>query len=158
RSGRRRRPAGWTAPPVAPGSRGPAPRRPRRPGWAVTEKGAARMSEIANVRQADAWNGPEGAHWAERSRREGEDHVEITEALLDAARIAPHDRVLDVGCGTGGSTLRAARRAARGAAVGVDLSAVMLDQARADAAAAGVTNLSYEQGDAQVHPFPDGSF
>ncbi|MBW0114203.1 class I SAM-dependent methyltransferase [Pseudonocardia abyssalis] len=75
-----------------------------------------------------------------------------------AARVGPRDRVLDVGCGTGRTTREAARAAASGSAVGVDLSAPMLEQARALSANEGLSNVTYEQADAQVHPFPAAHF
>ena len=66
--------------------------------------------------------------------------------------------MLDVGCGNGQLTRLAARRACLGRASGVDLSGPMLATARARAEAEGVANVSFEQGDAQVHPFPQGAF
>ena len=49
------------------------------------------------------------------------------QAMLDAAQLRPRERVLDVGCGFGTSTLEAAERAApSGRVVGVDISAAML--------------------------------
>ena len=49
-------------------------------------------------------------------------------------------------------------KACRGHVVGVDISAPMLERARADTAEQGIANVRFEQGDAQVHPFPDGGF
>ena len=64
------------------------------------------------------------------------------QAMLDAAKLRPGERVLDVGCGFGTSTLEAAERAARsGRVVGVDISAAMLQPARQRIAAAGVDNV-----------------
>jgi SAM-dependent methyltransferase len=60
------------------------------------------------------------------------------------------------GGGKGGG--RAARAATWGAALGVDLSARMLDVARRRAATEGVTNAAFEQVDAQIHPFPPEGF
>src|SRR5215207_8169437 len=63
-------------------------------------------------------------------------------AMLDAARLRPGERVLDVGCGFGTSTLEAAERvASSGRVVGVDISAAMLQPARQRIAAAGVNNV-----------------
>jgi SAM-dependent methyltransferase len=42
--------------------------------------------------------------------------------------------------------------------LGVDLSARMLDRARERSAAEGLTNVTFEQADAQVHPFDAGGF
>lgn len=80
------------------------------------------------------------------------------EHLRAAARVGSHDRVLDIGCGTGQSTREAARAAVTGSAVGVDLSAPMLEQARRLTDEQGLTNITYEQADAQVHPFPPAHF
>jgi SAM-dependent methyltransferase len=77
---------------------------------------------------------------------------------MRAGRIQSGERVLDVGCGCGDSSCAAARAAAPGAVLGVDLSAGMLASARVRAAAEGLRNLKFEQADAQVHPFADGAF
>jgi SAM-dependent methyltransferase len=70
--------------------------------------------------------------------------------------------VLDIGCGTGQSTREAAREAARAAAggsvLGVDLSAPAIELARQLTAREGLSNVSYQRADAQVHPFPAGYF
>ena len=64
------------------------------------------------------------------------------QAMLDAAQLRPGERVLDVGCGFGTSTLEAAERAApSGRVVGVDISAAMLQPAWQRIAAAGVDNV-----------------
>lgn len=111
----------------------------------------------ANPRQAAAWNGPEGTHWARHSARRPDD-ADLTLALVEATAIDTGDRVLDVGCGTGALARLAARWATPGHAVGVDLSAPMIDQARAEAAAEGLANVTFEVGDVQVHPFAPASF
>ncbi|MEN3609806.1 class I SAM-dependent methyltransferase [Plantactinospora sp. ZYX-F-223] len=113
---------------------------------------------IVNTDQAEAWNGPEGVNWAARSERDDPVNGALTEALLTAAAIGPDDRVLDIGCGTGETSRLGARLAARGRVLGVDLSAPMLDHARAAAASAGLRNIEFAQGDVQVHPFPAGGF
>jgi SAM-dependent methyltransferase len=65
---------------------------------------------------------------------------------------------LDIGCGTGLTTRDAARLAASGSALGVDLSADMLALARRLAREEGLTNVGFEQADAQIHPFQAGAF
>lgn len=80
------------------------------------------------------------------------------EHLRAAARVGSHDHVLDIGCGTGQTTREAARAAHAGSALGVDLSAPMLERARRLSDAEGLTNLTYEQADAQVHRFPSTRF
>ncbi|MFE3200265.1 class I SAM-dependent methyltransferase [Embleya sp. NPDC059237] len=78
--------------------------------------------------------------------------------LRAAARIGPRDHVLDIGCGTGRTTREAARAAVAGSALGVDVSARMLDQARRLSHDQGLTNVTYEQADAQTHRFPPAHF
>lgn len=75
-----------------------------------------------------------------------------------ALGIRPTDRVLDVGCGSGRSTRDAARLAARGQVLGVDVAGARIEQARELAAAEGLTNVGFEVADAQTHPFPDAGF
>jgi ubiquinone/menaquinone biosynthesis C-methylase UbiE len=75
-----------------------------------------------------------------------------------AAGVGSGDRVLDIGCGTGQSTREAAHAAVDGSVVGVDVSAPMLERARLLSAEQGLTNITYEQADAQVHRFPSTSF
>lgn len=76
----------------------------------------------------------------------------FADRLLAAARIAGTDAVLDVGCGCGATTLAAGRQAPAGTAVGVDLSAVMLEAARRRAAEERLANVSFVAGDAQIWP------
>ena len=80
------------------------------------------------------------------------------EHLRAAANVRPHDRVLDVGCGTGHTTREAARAAVYGSAMGVDLSAVMLERARRLSDDAGLRNVTYVQTDAQTHDFAPAQF
>jgi ubiquinone/menaquinone biosynthesis C-methylase UbiE len=80
------------------------------------------------------------------------------EVLRRACRVRRHDHVLDIGCGTGQTTRQAARMATAGSALGVDLSAQMIDRAREIAQAEGLRNVIFERADAQVHPFPPEQF
>ncbi|WP_425578299.1 class I SAM-dependent methyltransferase [Streptomyces albiaxialis] len=116
------------------------------------------MPGLVNTDQADAWNGYEGAHWAGHPDRYDAVNSGFNAPLLDAAAFATDARVLDVGCGNGQLTRLAARRAARGAAVGLDLSAPMLGTARARAAEEGVENVTFVRGDAQTHAFAGPPF
>jgi len=79
-------------------------------------------------------------------------------ALRHACALLAHERVLDIGCGAGQTTRDAARAAAAGSAMGIDISAPMIARARSLAAAEGVRNVRFEQGDAQAYPFPSQGF
>jgi SAM-dependent methyltransferase len=123
----------------------------------MTDSATLRV-DPANTDQARAWDGDEGTYWAEHAVRFDATMARYQRPLLDAARIAPGDRVLDIGCGTGRTTRDAAARAPDGSACGVDLSSAMIEWARLRAARERVGNASFTQGDAQVHPFPAASF
>lgn len=82
----------------------------------------------------------------------------LNEVLRGAYGIERHLHVLDVGCGTGQTTREAARMAAEGGALGVDLSSEAINRARELAQAEEIRNVTFEQADAQVHPFPSGGF
>ncbi|MEU5719568.1 methyltransferase domain-containing protein [Streptomyces sp. NPDC020403] len=116
------------------------------------------MQHIVNTGQAQAWNGYEGTHWARNHDRWNAVNERFDEPLLAAAAIEEGDRVLDIGCGAGQTTRLAARRAGSGRATGLDLSAPMLERARESARREGVGNVTFVQGDAQVHAFGPGSF
>jgi SAM-dependent methyltransferase len=75
------------------------------------------------------------------------------ESLRVATGISSGDRVLDIGCGAGQSTRDAARAAVSGSVLGVDISEQVLARARQLAAEEGLGNVSFEQADAEVHPF-----
>jgi SAM-dependent methyltransferase len=87
--------------------------------------------------------------------REVPEHDEVLHA---EAAVAAHDRVLDIGCGTGVSTRRAARVATAGRVLGVDVSAPLVQHARRLAAEEGLTHTEFEVADAQTHPFPAAGF
>jgi SAM-dependent methyltransferase len=114
---------------------------------------------IANTAQSEHWNTGDGiTHWIANHARYDRMHAPFTTLILEAASPQPGDRLLDVGCGCGGTTLAAARLIAPGQATGLDLSGPMLAQARADAEAAGLANVVFQQGDAQVHELEPGGF
>jgi SAM-dependent methyltransferase len=112
----------------------------------------------SNAEQAKAWDGGEGAYWAAHAEHFDRTVAAYHRPFLDAAAIGTGEQVLDIGCGTGQTTRDAARRAAPGGALGVDLSAGMIALARRLATAEGLPNARFEQADAQIHPFGDGSF
>jgi len=113
--------------------------------------------EIANHEAFEAWDGQEGDDWAENAERYERSGWRHRPHLVNTSIIGAGDRVLDIGCGTGRSTIEAAQLASQGSALGIDLSSRMLACAREQAAAAGVGNVTFVQGDAQVHPFEAGS-
>jgi SAM-dependent methyltransferase len=110
---------------------------------------------IANQDQADHWNGEEAEHWVAEQARYDDMLSAFVDMLLDAAHVASGDRVLDVGCGCGATTIAAARAAAPAQVIGIDLSQPMLARAGVNASSTGVENVAFEQADAQVYQPPE---
>jgi SAM-dependent methyltransferase len=75
--------------------------------------------------------------------------------LVEYAGVQSGQNVLDVACGTGVVAVTAARRGAR--VRGLDLAPKLLEEARRNAAIAGVS-IEFLEGDAEALPYPDGSF
>ncbi len=105
-----------------------------------------------------AWDGEDGEYWAQEERIFDAAIQRYQEPFLAAARIEATDRVLDIGCGNGQTTRDAARLAAEGRVLGVDLSSRMLAVARRRASEEGLDNTEYLQADAQIHDFGAGSY
>lgn len=111
-----------------------------------------------NNDQLAAWDGDEGAVWAAHPEFFDSSVRHLHRRRVEAAAVAPAERVLDLGCGSGQCTRDAARQATRGEAVGIDLSRPMLRVAEETAAREGLGNVRFVHGDAQVHPFEPGTF
>jgi SAM-dependent methyltransferase len=97
---------------------------------------------------ADTWSGAS-------YERIAETFAPIHDRIVAALAAGPGVRLLDVACGTGGVTLRAARAGAD--VVGIDISADQLAKAR-DAAAAEGLEIQFDEGDCQELPYADGEF
>ena len=68
--------------------------------------------------------------------------ADVTETMLDTARVGAGMRVLDLACGAGSQTLQAAERVGPKGRVGaIDISATMLTHVREAAARRGLTNI-----------------
>jgi SAM-dependent methyltransferase len=117
------------------------------------------MADIVNIEQAEAWDGPEGEHWAAHHARFDASIQPHHRALMPAAALAPGERVLDIGCGNGLTSRDAARAVGpSGEVLGVDLSGPMLARAEQLTKEEGLDNVRFERGDAQVHPFAPGAY
>lgn len=83
-----------------------------------------------------------------------------TQAMLDAARIGPGSRVLDIAAGAGDQTLAAARRAGpAGYVLATDISPAILRYAKAAAQKEGLSNVETRELDGERHDvLPAGSF
>src|SRR5688500_18805533 len=108
---------------------------------------------MSNAEQVEYWDGAGGEHWAADAERYDEINRRFGDRLVDALALSPGERVLDVGCGNGALALAIAPRVApEGSVLGLDPAGPMRATARQRAAGAGLTNVAFEQGDAQVAP------
>ena len=110
---------------------------------------------IGNVEQSEFWEG-RAPDWIA-----GTSYTDIVTgafgvAAMDRLELAPGHRVIDVGCGTGATTVELARRVAPGGeALGVDISPTLITASQSTAADAEVANVSFRVADAQVDPLGD---
>jgi ubiquinone/menaquinone biosynthesis C-methylase UbiE len=110
-----------------------------------------------NADQIAYWNGPSGQRWADRHAAQEILLGPIADILIASAGPKPGERVLDVGCGSGATTVAFARAVApNGFALGLDVSEPMLSQARA--LAPKDLPLDFVLADATVHRFEPASF
>jgi SAM-dependent methyltransferase len=112
-----------------------------------------------NASQIEHWNGAAGETWVKLQARLDVQLAPLGRRAMDQAAIRPGEAILDIGCGTGQTTLELAERVGgSGTVLGVDISGPMLDLARRRSAAAGLAQARFEQGDAQTQRFAQGSF
>lgn len=113
---------------------------------------------VANVEQAQIWNDAAGRAWVDHADDYDATLAHFGEAAIERLAPKPGERVVDIGCGTGATTLRLASMVAPALVVGVDLSHAMLAAARERAAAAGLDAVEFEVADVQVDPLPGAPF
>jgi SAM-dependent methyltransferase len=107
--------------------------------------------------QREYWNSAVGEEWVRHA--DGIDRMlaALTQAAFDALSLQPGERVLDIGCGGGATTLKAADLVgARGRAVGIDISRPLLDLARERSLGRG--NVEFVEADAGAVAIPGGPF
>jgi ubiquinone/menaquinone biosynthesis C-methylase UbiE len=115
------------------------------------------VAHQANADQIAYWNGPNGQRWTDRQASQDVLLAPVSQLLID--RIAPKagDRIIDIGCGCGATSIALAERVAPdGFVLGVDISAPMLERARQ--LAPKELPLDFAQADATVYPFEAEKF
>ncbi len=109
-----------------------------------------------NADQIAYWNGPGGQRWADRQAAQDILLQPVLDLLVDRAGPKTGERVIDVGCGSGASSIAFAEKVGpSGHVLGVDVSGPMLERARQSAP----KNLpvDFELADATVYPFDPSS-
>lgn len=115
------------------------------------------MSEPLRPTQLEYWNSKVGEEWARQASHTDKMFAGLTQATFKALALKPGERVLDIGCGAGETTLTAAQQiGASGHAVGVDISKPLLELARARAKA--ITNINFIEADAGTTGIPGAPF
>ena len=110
--------------------------------------------------QKKLWNKPSGHAWVDMQAVLDQAFAPLETLLVEAVAAVSPARVLDVGCGTGATTLAVARQIARsvspGGCVGVDISEPMIAAARARAERERL-DVTFICANAQDHAFDAGS-
>jgi ubiquinone/menaquinone biosynthesis C-methylase UbiE len=113
------------------------------------------VTHQTNDEQTALWNGRAGRAWADQQEVLDQLFKPFEDRLVEKVRAASAQRVLDVGCGTGSTTLAVAR-CAKGHCTGVDISDPLIAIARARAQRD--EPASFIRADAQTHTFEPASF
>jgi ubiquinone/menaquinone biosynthesis C-methylase UbiE len=110
-----------------------------------------------NADQIAYWNGAGGQHWTDRQQSQDLLLAAISDILIDRAKAKSGERIVDVGCGCGATSIAFAQRVGpTGHVLGIDISAPMLARARQMAGAK--TPVDFVLADATIYPFDAGSF
>ena len=110
-----------------------------------------------NPYQVADWNDQSGERWVAYQARLDAMLGMFGQAAIEAAAPAAGERVLDVGCGAGASSLAlAARVGAGGQVLGVDISEPLIDRARA--LAPKDSPVLFQVADASSAALPEGTF
>ncbi len=109
--------------------------------------------------EAAEWAGPMGERWlANLDQFEGM-IVEAGEALLKEAAFKPGERVIDIGCGGGATSIEIARQVGlNGSVTGLDISPVLTKHCESRARQAGLSNTRFINGDASKTIVSDANF
>jgi SAM-dependent methyltransferase len=111
----------------------------------------------ANAAQAEYWNSAWGERWIAYQEALDQRFAPLTELLIGRASVRPGECVIDVGCGTGTTTVQLAEAAgAHGSVLAIDISEPLLAVARRRCLEGGHANVRCVCADVQTHRFERG--
>ncbi|HEX5379380.1 MAG TPA: class I SAM-dependent methyltransferase [Phenylobacterium sp.] len=117
------------------------------------------MSEPANIAQIAYWNAGAGETWASLQERMDNQLAPLGRRVMRELDLAPGQRVLDIGCGAGQTSLQLAEAVGpTGQVTGVDISRPMLEVARRRVPGAGAGKATFLEADAQTRPFETAAY
>jgi trans-aconitate methyltransferase len=110
-----------------------------------------------NESEITYWNSAGGRHWVERQQSQDIVLGPILQAMLERAQLQQGERVVDIGCGTGASSIALAERVGpSGQVLGIDVSAPML--ARAAERLPPGAPVKFVRADATTYQFESAAF
>jgi SAM-dependent methyltransferase len=112
-----------------------------------------------NAEQIEYWNQQAGAKWVALHDLINAQIEPLGRMAMERGEISAGDRVIDVGCGCGGTSVEIARRVGpNGQVLGLDISGPMLERARSAASEVGLSNARFQQADAQTGKLDAATF
>ncbi len=117
------------------------------------------MTDTPNAAQITYWNEGAGPTWAALQVQLDRQLGPLGRATEAALKPQVGERLLDVGCGCGETSLELARAVGpSGSVTGLDISRPMLEIARGRAAEAGLSNAEFLEADAQTYLLETGAY
>tara|TARA_B100000287_G_scaffold162630_1_gene153380 strand:- start:48 stop:893 length:846 start_codon:yes stop_codon:yes gene_type:complete len=106
--------------------------------------------EDKNAKQKEFWSGKGGDYWVVKQNEMDIMLNPLGEKALSKLDLKSDSEVLDIGCGCGATTLDIAKKVSEGKVTGLDISVPMLNQAKSEATAQGLTNVDFKVVDVQA--------
>ena len=117
------------------------------------------MPESDNTDQIAYWNADAGEAWAALQEQLDAQLASHGSRAMEALAPAAGERIVDVGCGSGQTSLALGQAVGRsGAVMGLDVSRPLLDLARRRAAESGAANVTFAEADVQTYAFAPTTF
>ncbi|MBL6900495.1 MAG: methyltransferase domain-containing protein [SAR86 cluster bacterium] len=114
--------------------------------------------EDKNIKQKQFWSGAGGDVWVDKQREMDIMLNPLGERAIQGLDLSGEEKILDIGCGCGATTLEIAKAVTQGEVIGVDISEPMLERATKTASDMMLNNTSFQVKDVQVDEMPRSYF